>query len=336
MEQQTLRRRPLRIGLFGGLTVAILLAACSVMRRGPAVPPRSWLPRPPIDINAIPNAVPRAEPRSKLGNPPYYDEMGRRYYVLQSAQGYVATGVASWYGPTFNEKRTADGEVFDMYGMTAAHKTLPLPCYVRVTNLENGRSVIVRVNDRGPFVANRLIDLSYTAAAKLGMLEDGTALVEVRALTPGQPAPLTAALPAATPAATPAVTPAITPAVTPVATPAATPGVTPVATPAVTPLVATDPAPADPVAAATAPRVVAQLPRIYLQAGAFADPRNAQRVLARLRGGGVPGAFVLDPPPGDTLFRVRVGPLATVEDVDRWASRLAALGFAGAIVVRVR
>jgi rare lipoprotein A len=175
---------------------AALLAGCAVAPKrafppgalappAPGTPlPRTWFPPPP-GILAIPDAVPRYEPRSRLGNPPFYDVMGRRYYVLASAKGYVARGVASWYGPQFHGADTAMGEPYDMYAMTAAHKTLPLPCYVRVTNLRNGLSVVVRVNDRGPFVANRLIDLSYTAAAKLAMLRDGTAFVEVRALVPG-------------------------------------------------------------------------------------------------------------------------------------------------------
>lgn len=172
---------------------AVLLAGCAVTSRRPILQapapravPRSLYPPPP-DVLAIPNAVPRYEPRSKLGNPPFYSVDGRRYFVLATARGYVARGVASWYGPAFHGLRTATGEPYDMYAMTAAHKTLPLPCYVRVTNLQNGRSVVVRINDRGPFVANRLIDLSYTAAAKLGMLRSGTAFVEVRALTPGSP-----------------------------------------------------------------------------------------------------------------------------------------------------
>jgi len=132
--------------------------------------------------------VPRAEPHSAHGNPPFYDALGRRYFVLPSADGYDERGVASWYGPTFHGGNTSSGELYDMYGMTAAHKTLPLPTYARVTNLANGRSVVVRINDRGPFVANRIIDLSYTAAAKLDMLREGTAMVEVRALNPGTPA----------------------------------------------------------------------------------------------------------------------------------------------------
>jgi len=151
----------------------------------PSVP--APLPEPPANVQAVPDAVPKREPRSPHGNPPFYDVLGRRYFVLATGDGYVERGVASWYGPKFHGEHTSSGEPYDMYGMTAAHKTLPLPTYARVTNLKNGRSIIVRVNDRGPFVANRLIDLSYTAALKLDMIREGTTLVEVRALTPNQP-----------------------------------------------------------------------------------------------------------------------------------------------------
>jgi rare lipoprotein A len=160
-------------------------------RAAPPPPPPAAAPAPsapisaPTDLNAIPDAVPRAEPRSAHGNPPFYEVLGQRYYVLAVADSYVERGVASWYGPTFHGGNTSSGEPYDMYAMTAAHKTLPLPCYARVTNLRNGRSVVVRINDRGPFVANRLIDLSYSAAAKLDMIRDGTTLVEVKTLTPG-------------------------------------------------------------------------------------------------------------------------------------------------------
>ena len=146
--------------------------------------PQAAAPR----AQAVPDAVPRFEPRSRYGNPPFYDVFGKRYYVLSSSTAYVERGVASWYGPGFHKIRTSTGEPYDMYGMTAAHKTLPLPAYVRVTNLQNGRSVVVRVNDRGPFVDNRIIDLTYTAAAKLDMLRNGTAMVEVRAIDPRVPA----------------------------------------------------------------------------------------------------------------------------------------------------
>ena len=172
------------------MSLAALLAGCASTRyREPAA--AGTLPPLPRDLGAIHNAVPRFLPRAPRGNPSSYEVDGRRYYVLATAAGYEATGVASWYGPTFNGLKTADGDRYNMYAMTAAHKTLPLPCYVRVTNLGNGRSVVVKVDDRGPFVANRLIDLSYVAAAKLGMLGTGTALVEVRAITPGIPDVLT-------------------------------------------------------------------------------------------------------------------------------------------------
>ena len=154
----------------------------------PAHPtPQAQALRRRLPAEAVPDAVPRVEPRSRYGNPPFYEVFGKRYYVLSSSSAYVERGVASWYGPGFHKIRTSTGEPYDMYGMTAAHKTLPLPAYVRVTNLQNGRSVVVRVNDRGPFVGNRIIDLSYTAAAKLDMLRNGTAMVEVRAIDPAIP-----------------------------------------------------------------------------------------------------------------------------------------------------
>ncbi len=174
--------------------IAALLAGCTTPAPRPTSPrapsepvhvpvPPPTVPPPP-DIGAIPDAIPRQEPRSAKGNPPFYTVLGKRYFVLPTADGYVERGVASWYGPGFHDARTSNGEAYDMYAMTAAHKTLPLPTYVQVTNLSNGRSVVLRVNDRGPFKDTRIIDLSYTAAAKLDMLRAGTAFVEVRALTP--------------------------------------------------------------------------------------------------------------------------------------------------------
>jgi rare lipoprotein A len=210
--------------------------------------------------------VPKFEPKSLHGNPPFYDTLGHRYFVLASAQSYLERGVASWYGPTFHGGNTSSGEAYDMYGMTAAHKTLPLPTYARVTNLKNGKSVVVRINDRGPFVANRLIDLSYTAAAKLDMLREGTTLVEVRALTPGEPEVLTR--------------------------------------------VSESPPPA-----------------LYVQAGAFADGQNAQHLLERLQAAGLGTSFIVSPVTGRSrLYRVRVGPVASVAQFDQLAARLAALG----------
>lgn len=137
-----------------------------------------------VDVSRIPNAVPKHEPLAKYGNMRSYAVFGKRYYPLKSSKNYVKTGVASWYGTKFNTHRTSSGEPYNMLSMTAAHKTLPLPTYVEVTNLKNNRKVIVKVNDRGPFSSNRLIDLSYVAAKKLGMLGRGTTNVRVRALDP--------------------------------------------------------------------------------------------------------------------------------------------------------
>ena len=135
----------------------------------------------------IPDAVPRVEPRSKYGNMASYTVGGRLYYTKQDARGHVERGKASWYGKKFNGRRTSSGEPYDMYAMSAAHKTLPLPCYARITNLDNGRSAVVRINDRGPFHSNRIIDLSYAAATKIGVFPKGTAIVEVRGLDPAPP-----------------------------------------------------------------------------------------------------------------------------------------------------
>ncbi len=144
-----------------------------------------------MDVSKIRNAVPRAEPRSRSGNPSSYTVLGRTYHVMSDSRGYSEQGVASWYGTKFHGQRTSSGETYDMYAMTAAHKSLPLPTYVRVINLRNGREVVVKVNDRGPFHDNRLIDLSYAAATKLGITGTGTGLVEVQALDPskGMPRP---------------------------------------------------------------------------------------------------------------------------------------------------
>jgi rare lipoprotein A len=122
--------------------------------------------------------------RSERGNPPFYDVLGKRYHVLPSSNGYVARGVASWYGRDFHGLATSSGETYNMNAMTAAHTTLPLPTWVEVTNLVNGKRVVVKVNDRGPFVDNRLIDLSYAAATQLDMVGTGTTRVEVRAIPP--------------------------------------------------------------------------------------------------------------------------------------------------------
>jgi rare lipoprotein A len=138
----------------------------------------------PRDLSTIPDAVPRLEARSPYGNPPEYEVFGQRYRTLISGEGFEERGLASWYGTKFHGRRTSSGEPYDMYAMTAAHKHLPLPSYVEVTNLDNGRRAIVRVNDRGPFVAGRVIDLSYAAAHRLGVAENGLAPVHIRVVGP--------------------------------------------------------------------------------------------------------------------------------------------------------
>lgn len=138
----------------------------------------------PTNLKTISNAEPRVEPIRKANTRPYKVK-GKWYHPMAELTKYKKRGVASWYGRRFHGKKTASGEVYDMYAMTAAHPVLPIPSYARVTNIQNGRSVIVRINDRGPFLANRLIDLSYTAAHKLDMIENGRARVIVESIIPG-------------------------------------------------------------------------------------------------------------------------------------------------------
>lgn len=135
-----------------------------------------------IDWSKVKPAVPQYEPKSRYGNPVSYEQSGKRYRVLNSAKGYKEEGIASWYGTKFHGRRTSSGETYDMFKMTAAHKTLPLPTYAKVTNLENGRQIIVKINDRGPFAPGRIIDLSYAAAHKLAMTKKGIAKVKVEAI----------------------------------------------------------------------------------------------------------------------------------------------------------
>lgn len=173
-----MRRNTLWLVLFA---IAITLAGCGGGKTKRDGPGSARIPDLPGD------AVPRREPRSKygngrdLGNGPQYEVLNKTYTVMPSSAGYQERGVASWYGNKFHGNLTSNRETYDMYAMTAAHKTLPLPTYVRVRNLSNNKSVVVRVNDRGPFVHNRIIDLSYAAALKLDMVKNGTSLVEVTA-----------------------------------------------------------------------------------------------------------------------------------------------------------
>jgi rare lipoprotein A len=277
------------------VVIAAGLTACfsAPRRESPSPLPEPAVPTeaPPPAVQSVPDVVPRVEPRSRNGNPPFYDVLGKRYFVLSSSVGYVERGVASWYGPGFHKVRTSTGETYDMYGMTAAHKTLPLPAYVRVTNLQNGRSVVVRVNDRGPFVGNRIIDLSYTAASKLEMLRNGTAMVEVRNLEPGSVAPSAAPLNAA-------------------------------------PTTAAAEAPPPEAADSSAGVSTVPVPRaLFIQAGAFSDPKNADRLMEKLRGGGYGKVFVRDNEiAGRRMYRVRIGPVPSVVEFDRIVAALERVG----------
>jgi rare lipoprotein A len=159
--------------------ISTLIIGCSTVRdSGPPIP---------IDFTHAPDAVPKNEPRSRYGNPASYTVNGRTYYVMASSSGYIERGNASWYGRKFHGRLTSSREPYNMYAMTAAHRSLPLPTWVRVTNLDNGRSVVVKVNDRGPFADGRIIDLSYAAASKIGMVDKGVARVEVRAIDHDRP-----------------------------------------------------------------------------------------------------------------------------------------------------
>ena len=181
---------------FGAACMLALLSACSTVplqdKDRPKVEPadvpfdqvRDSGPDVPVDMLATPEVTPVREPIGVAGNKSPYVVRGVKYRVREDVKGYRERGHASWYGTKFHGRKTANGEVYNMYAMSAAHKTLPLPSYAKVTNLDNGRSIIVRVNDRGPFVPGRIIDLSYTAAQKLGYINKGVARVEVEALDP--------------------------------------------------------------------------------------------------------------------------------------------------------
>ncbi len=176
------------IRLIGLITLSAILTACGGGGSSVRVTPSESdsAPNRQLDPGNLPDAVPKQESRSRYGNPSSYVVRGKRYHVMNSSSGYKERGIASWYGTKFHGRRTSSGTPYDMYAMTAAHKTLPLPTYVEVTNLRNGRKTVLKVNDRGPFHDNRIIDLSYAAATKLGILGQGTGLVEVRAIDPGQ------------------------------------------------------------------------------------------------------------------------------------------------------
>jgi rare lipoprotein A len=239
-------------------------------------------------------------PRSARGNPPFYDVLGKRYYVRATSDGYRERGVASWYGRDFHGLATSSGEIYDMNELTAAHTTLPIPTWVEVTNLENDRHVIVKVNDRGPFVGNRIIDLSYAAARSLDMVRNGTARVEVRALgsPAADPQPVQARIEDAAPGRS-LIDSVVSPAI------------------------------ADTVGAED--RAFQQM---FAQVGAFAQRDNAMRFVAQLKASGFANSFVVSDGNGEqTLHRVRLGPLSGDREFDRVTGELRALGLEAHLVV---
>jgi len=157
----------------------LILSACGSIGHRDGAPSRI-----DVDVHAIPDAVPKFEPFSRYGNPETYEVFGKTYRTLKENRGFSEKGIASWYGTKFHGRRTSSGEAYDMFAMTAAHKTLPLPTYVKVTNLDNNKQITVKVNDRGPFHEGRIIDLSYAAAIKLGIDKKGTGNVQIVAITP--------------------------------------------------------------------------------------------------------------------------------------------------------
>lgn len=183
--------RPSSPAILALVVAALLLSGCETMTHLASLATSKIGATTPARLHSIPDAIPKVEPLCKYGNMPSYTVRGKRYEPMRSAVGFTEEGIASWYGPNFDGKPTSCMERYDMYAMTAAHKTLPLPSYVEVTNKDNGRSVVVRVNDRGPFHQGRIIDLSYTAAWKLDLIKKGTAPVSIRVITPGKRLPPT-------------------------------------------------------------------------------------------------------------------------------------------------
>lgn len=320
----------LRAGLLMIVT-ALLLSACG---GGGSVKPE---PRRPAPIAPGDDA-----PRSKYGNPESYEVYGKTYHVLPTARGYSERGQASWYGEDFHGKRTSSGEPYNMHAMTAAHKTLPLPTYVRVTNLQNRREVIVRVNDRGPFHDDRIIDLSFAAATELGVVRNGTAEVEVTTVDPvlaaatttdpDQRRPSTQARTAPLPPASQiSTTPSIeapgdvlAPDEIPVSARA---GNVPVSEPIIREL------PDEP---ATNQSIMSPSPAQkkqditptpgqghYLQTGAFSDAKNAESMVARLRHAGFDQVKAY---PIGGVLKVRLGPYPSASDMHGDFARLTTMG----------
>ena len=317
--------------------LGLLLASCTSSRApepapadqngalsGPAnytQPHRDGAPWWDVDVSRIPDAVPMPHYGKFKASP--YSVLGKTYYPITDARNYRATGTASWYGTKFHGQATANGEAYDLYGMTAAHKTLPLPSYVRVTNLENGKSVVLRVNDRGPFYSDRIIDLSFAAAKKLGYAETGTARVQVEGIDPqtwwaqqGQPVPLVLAQPK-------------------LASQTATMPEQASGTPLVAQGVAYTPPPEQHAAAVVPSQIDSKkndslaVSGLFLQAGAFANPDAAELLKDKLSQIASAPVFISSVTLNQqVLHRVRLGPISTQDEALQLQNsiRLANLG----------
>ncbi|HEY8119006.1 MAG TPA: septal ring lytic transglycosylase RlpA family protein [Methylophilaceae bacterium] len=262
---------------------------------------------PPPDIDSIPNAVPRVEAPLPRANRPY-SALGVRYTPMTEYAPYKERGIASWYGKRYHGQKTSSGEIYDMYSMSAAHTTLPLPSYARVTNPENGRSVIVRINDRGPFHSDRLIDLSYAAAYKLRLTGKGSGLVEVEAIDAraSDTSKLATVSPASTMAAPPAVeAPEIQPSTPQPPPPAIKPGN------GATTSTAGD----------------------FIQVGAFKYKGNADLLIDKLKQQNLAENVALESWYNDGTYRVRLGPYNSRQDAERAAMKIRQALSTNAIVI---
>jgi len=277
----------------------------------------------PANIDAIPDAVPKSEPLHRYANRPYI-ALGKTYTPLTATGSFKERGIASWYGKKFNGERTSSGEIYDMYAMTAAHPTLPIPSYARVTNTANQKSVVVRINDRGPFINDRIIDLSYTAAYKLGIVGNGSAEVEVESIAANagvntiapiavQSQPLDSNAPAVPATASPAAASAV------IAAPVV--ATAPTASPA-----ATSTAPASPPVAIAS--VGSSDTSVYLQLGAFKSQESAESFLEKMRSQLSGTGKQLKLSNKDGLVRVHIGPYANQSEARSSADSLESkLGF---------
>lgn len=304
----------LRFGLSGAVLVTALVGCGSNPKQATGA------------ANAA-DVTPKAEPKSRYGNMKTYEVFGKRYYTKASSRGHVERGKASWYGKKFHGRKTSSGERYDMHQMTAAHKTLPLPTYAIVTNLENGRSAVVKVNDRGPFVGDRVIDLSYAAAKRLDMIHSGTAQVEVRSIDPRDHGGDAKA--------------AFRMASSDISWKSANGSGARRAAADVGGLKQAQASSGRSASAAAsasrAPKLAAVSTRpVYLQVGAFGSRGNAEQLQTQLTKA-VDQPVLVRVPNGDAanvpLYKVQVGPLNSESDADALGRRLTALGIDSPVVV---